>query len=394
LANILIGITGGIAAYKTAYLARLFITNSHNVRIIMTIGAERFITPLTFQALTNNPVLSSIGSASPISHIEFAEWADIMIIAPATANSIAKINHGIADNELTSTVLALKSPLLIAPAMNSNMYTNIATKQNISDLKSKGIYIIEPTEGVLACGDVGVGKLAEPIDIYHEAINILASNSILAGLKIIVTAGGTREAIDPVRYITNRSSGKMGQAIAEIARSMGAETLLITTKTDSDSKLKFNNSIYVNSADEMYNSLKEHINNYDILIMAAAISDYKVTSVSDKKIKKSGNNLELTLIENIDILETLSKTKLPHQIFVGFAAESDELENNAIKKLKTKHLDMIVANDISRSDIGFDSDMNEVSIFLPDGKRIDISKQSKKDIARHILKEVQKMVGK
>ncbi|MEF3254508.1 MAG: bifunctional phosphopantothenoylcysteine decarboxylase/phosphopantothenate--cysteine ligase CoaBC, partial [Deferribacterales bacterium] len=348
MSNILIGVTGGIAAYKIPSLCRLFTLSGDNVKVVMTNNATKFITPLTFESVTGNRVyiddFETYIEPSDIKHISLSEWADIFIIAPATANTISKIANGIADNLLTSIALAYRfneKPLLIAPAMNSNMYHNIFFKRNLNKLVKNGIYTVDPIEGVLACRDKGVGKMEEPEIIFKKGKSLVNRvNGILKGKKILVTAGPTVEYIDPVRFISNRSSGKMGYAIAEVAYEMGADVTLITGPT----YLKtFVNKIEVTSADEMYNAVSININNIDILIMAAAVADYKVATKFDKKIKKKDETLSLHLIKNVDILKEISKQKSDKQFFVGFAAESHDLEQNALQKLKEKCLDMIVA---------------------------------------------------
>lgn len=390
MSNILIGVTGGIAAYKIPSLCRLFTLSGDNVKVVMTNNATKFITPLTFESVTGNRVyiddFETYIEPSDIKHISLSEWADIFIIAPATANTISKIANGIADNFLTSIALAYRfneKPLLIAPAMNSNMYHNIFFKKNLDKLVKNGIYTVDPIEGVLACRDKGVGKMEEPEIIFKKGKSLVnRGNGILKGKKILVTAGPTVEYIDPVRFISNRSSGKMGYAIAEVAYEMGADVTLITGPT----YLKtFVNKIEVTSADEMYNAVSININNIDILIMAAAVADYKVATKFDKKIKKKDETLSLHLIKNVDILKEISKQKSDKQFFVGFAAESHDLEQNALQKLKEKCLDMIVANDISRSDIGFNVDENEVKVFFRDGSLLNLPKMSKYELAKNLL---------
>ncbi|MDE7169194.1 MAG: bifunctional phosphopantothenoylcysteine decarboxylase/phosphopantothenate--cysteine ligase CoaBC, partial [Mucispirillum sp.] len=323
MSNILLGVSGGIAAYKSAYLARLFVKDGHNVRVIMTKKAESFIGSVTFEALTGNPVLRDDYQPRSISHIEYAQWADICVIAPATANIIGKINMGIADDELTSSILALSCPLIIAPAMNCNMYNNIAVKKNIADLKENGVFIIEPDSGLLACGDIGTGKMKEPEDIAEVVYNILSGGNpeiineeqdILKGLNILVTAGPTREYLDPVRYITNRSSGKMGYAIAETAKSMGASVRLISGDVNIKSELPDIHKAV--SADDMYEAVMKFYHDADIIIMAAAVADYKPAQINDIKIKKSGETMTVELIKTKDILADMGRLKRDNQVLV------------------------------------------------------------------------------
>ncbi len=391
MSNILIGITGGIAAYKIPQLCRLFILNGHNVKVIMTENATKFITPLTLESITGNRVylddFEIYIEPDKIKHISLSDWADIFIIAPATANTIGKIANGIADNLLTSSVLAYdrSKPIIIAPAMNSKMYKNDFFQRNLNVLKDANFFIVEPTVGVLACKDEGVGKMAEPEDIYLFCKRFLRRSALLKGKKVLVTAGPTVEYIDPVRYISNKSSGKMGYALAEAAYEFGAEVLLISGPTNLKTFLE---KKLVTSAEEMFSEVMSRIDEVDILIMSAAVADYKVANYSEEKIKKKSDKLELHLTKNKDILKEASKIKKDAQIFVGFAAESHNLEENALKKMKEKKLDLIVANDISRKDIGFDAEDNEVTVFLSNGNRLKFDKMNKKLIAEEILKVV------
>lgn len=393
MSNILIGVTSGIAVYKVPYLCRRFILDGHSVKVIMTENATKFVTPLTFESLTRNRVhiddYETGAEPASIDHIDLGKWADVMIIAPATANTVAKFAHGIADNLLSSTYLAFEKgkPVFIAPAMNTNMYINEATQQNIDILKNRGAQIIDPVEGELACRDKGVGKMREPDEIFEKVISYFQKTSFLKGLKVIVTTGPTIEDIDPVRFISNRSSGKMGFAIGETAQKMGAEVLMISGPVSIRTDLK---TIFVRSASEMLETLKKHILQYDVLVMAAAVADYAVEEYVSTKIKKKSEELVLRLKKNPDILSELSRMKKKEQIFIGFAAESDNLEKNALDKLERKNLDFIVANDISRNDIGFDSEDNEVTIFFRDGTKENIAKCSKNKIAEIVLSKLKK----
>jgi phosphopantothenoylcysteine decarboxylase/phosphopantothenate--cysteine ligase len=389
MSNILIGVTGGIAAYKIPQLCRFFTLNGHNVKIIMTESAAKFVTPLTFEAITGNRVylddFKEYIEPENIKHISLTDWADIFIIAPATANTIGKIANGIADNLLTSSVMAYDSnkPLILAPAMNTKMFKNRFFQKNLNLLRENGVFIVDPTFGILACRDEGQGKMAEPEDIFLYSRRFLRKSSILKGKKVLVTAGPTVEYIDPVRYISNRSSGKMGYALAESAYEYGADVVLISGPTNLKT---FINKKDVISADQMYNEVISSLENIDILIMSAAVADYKIENYSEEKIKKNSESLELKLKKNKDILKEAAKFKSRNQIFVGFAAESHDLEANAFQKMKNKSLDMIVANDISRKDIGFDSEDNEVTIFFADGKRIKLEKMNKKLLSENIIK--------
>lgn len=399
MSNILIGVTGGIAAYKTPIIARLLQKQGHNVKFMMTENATKFIGYVTLEAISKSKVYQPFNEDNFImSHIELSNWADICIVAPATANTIGKFASGIADSSFLSTLMALKCPLVFAPAMNCNMLEHIAVKENIKKITSWGVSIIEPDIGELACGDTGKGRMADPEIIVERINNILLKKDnnisngyqdipkdILNGVNIIVTAGPTKEYIDPVRFITNRSSGKMGYAIAEVAYNMGANVTLITGETSLKSNVK--NIIQISTCSDMLDTLSTHINNCDILIMAAAIADYKPKSYSEEKIKKTDDTLTIELTKNIDILKELSKSKKDNQIFVGFAAETENLQSNAIKKLKEKNLDLIVANDVSRNDIGFDSDYNEAKLYFKDGNISETGRKLKTDIAKIIVTE-------
>ena len=393
MSNILVGVTGGIAAYKSAYLVREFIKAGHNVKVMMTKKAESFVGHTTFEALSLNPVLRDDFTPAPISHIDYASWADICIIAPATANIIGKINAGIADNELLSTILALKCPLVLAPAMNTNMYNNVIVQENIKNLQLKGIYMILPAEGLLACQTEGAGKMQEPEIIAKKVINILNNgsdsslkieNDMLSGLNILITAGPTKEYIDPVRYITNKSSGKMGYALAEEAYKMGANVTLISGEVNISSDIP--NIHKVISAEDMYNAFLSFYESADIMIMAAAVADYAPV-YENNKIKKNNDEMILSLKKTKDILSYAGSHKKDNQILVGFAAETNNLEEYAAQKLAKKHAYIIASNDVSRKDIGFDSDNNEMTLFFANGSITHTGMQSKKDIAKIILAE-------
>ncbi|MCA1927610.1 MAG: bifunctional phosphopantothenoylcysteine decarboxylase/phosphopantothenate--cysteine ligase CoaBC [Calditerrivibrio sp.] len=388
MSNILIGVSGGIAAYKIPQLCRLFNLDGFNVKVVMTENATKFVTPLTFEAITGNRVYTDDFQVyiepSNIKHISLPDWADIFIVAPATANTISKVANGIADNLLTSSILAYSSdkPLLIAPAMNSKMYSNRFFHRNLEYLSDNGINIVSPTKGILACGDEGIGKMAEPEQIFFAAKRLLKRSGLLKGKKILVTAGPTIEDIDPVRFISNRSSGKMGYAIAEAAYEMGGDVKLISGPTNLKT---FLDKIDVYSAEDMYNAILREVTNSDIVIMSAAVADYRVAEKSNVKIKKNEDLFELKLIKNIDILKSISTMKREGQIFVGFAAETNDLEQNALKKLHDKKLDIIVANDISREDIGFNSDENEVRLFFKNSNTLSLEKMPKKNMAKKLL---------
>lgn len=381
--NILIGITGGIAAYKICTLIRLYRKAGANVRVVLTPNALNFVTKLTLQTLSNNEVYVDnfeIDEYKP-EHIALTE-ADIFVIAPASANTIGKIANGICDNLLLSTACAFSKPILIAPAMNENMWNNPFVQENMSKLKKHGYHIVEPETGFLACGTNGVGRMKEPEEIFDRTAAIFSENKKLKGKKILITAGGTREKIDPVRYITNASSGKMGLALADNAYRMGADVTLISTfKADKPYK-----NIVTETALEMEKAVKENLSGQDCVIMAAAVSDYRVENCAENKIKKQGGVLELKLVENPDILKSICKT--PNKIICGFCAESENLLENAKAKIQKKGCDFLIANDISRKDIGFNTDENEVYIIDKSLNIKHIEKDTKENIAQRILEEI------
>ena len=381
--NILIGITGGIAAYKICTLIRLYRKAGANVRVVLTPNALNFVTKLTLQTLSNNEVYVDnfeIDEYKP-EHIALTE-ADIFVIAPASANTIGKIANGICDNLLLSTACAFSKPILIAPAMNENMWNNPFVQENMSKLKKHGYHIVEPETGFLACGTNGVGRMKEPEEIFDRTAAIFSENKKLKGKKILITAGGTREKIDPVRYITNASSGKMGLALADNAYRMGADVTLVSTfKSDKPYK-----NIVTETALEMEKAVKENLSNQDCVIMAAAVSDYRGENCAENKIKKQGGVLELKLVENPDILKSICKT--PNKIICGFCAESENLLENAKVKIQKKGCDFLIANDISRKDIGFNTDENEVYIIDKSLNIKHIEKDTKENIAQRILEEI------
>lgn len=407
--NILLGVTGGIAAYKSADLVRRLRDFGFDVRVVMTQSAQEFITPMTMQAVSGHSVHSELfdcESEAAMGHIELAKWADSVLIAPATANCIAKIAHGLADDLLSTIVLATDAQLIIAPAMNQQMWANQAVKDNIARLKIRGIDILEPASGVQACGDVGQGRMQEPLQIAEQVLQYVSESQSsaligkkLAGKKIVITAGPTQEAIDPVRYISNHSSGKMGYALAESAVEMGAEVVLISGPVDLSTNKK-TKLLKIKSAEEMLASVKENINDCDIFIGCAAIADYRPIDIASQKIKKNSEQMQLTLVRNPDILRWVSESRKKvnkddknkdrkNNIFVvGFAAESEKLKEFAMGKLKNKKLDMICANDISLPGLGFNSDKNALLILNKQGNETLLPAMSKKEIAKKVLAEV------
>ena len=386
--TVLIGITGGIAAYKICELIRKFQKAGAKTRVVCTPNALNFVTKLTLQNLSKNQVF--VDEFNPKDwkpeHISFADEADIMVIAPATANTISKIANGIADNLLTSIACAFSKQIIIAPAMNCNMWQNIAVQENISKLKSRGVEFLEPETGFLACGYSGKGRLCSIDKIFNATVESLNFSQKLAGKNVVITSGGTIEEIDPVRYISNYSSGKMGFALANSAKKMGANVTLITTKPI-EAPFK---TVKVKSAIQMQNALDEEFETADIIIMAAAVADYRVKNYSEQKLKKtSEDEITLQLVKNPDILKELCQKRGDRKkIIAGFCAESENLLENAKEKIAKKGCDFLVANDISRKDIGFSSDDNEVTILDKNGGMKKLEKASKAVIARQILEHI------
>lgn len=385
--TVLIGITGGIAAYKIPELIRMFKKNGANVKTIVTPNALEFVTEVTLKSLSNNDVAISQFETKDFKpeHIALTKEADIFLIAPATANTLSKIANGICDNLLTSVACAFQKPMILAPCMNTGMWENEAVQKNIKQLKSRGVIVLEPESGFLACGDEGKGRLPELGVIFEAVKSHLLPKQFLKNKKIVITSGGTKEEIDSVRYIGNYSSGKMGLSLAKSAQKFGAEVTLITTVQNQDFKGK---NILVKSADEMLEATEKEFQNSDILIMAAAVSDYRVKNRSNEKIKKTGNSIFLELVENPDILKTLSAKKRENQTVIGFCAESENLIENAKKKIDTKQCDYIIANDISDKSIGFSSDYNEVYIIDREKNTEKIEKSLKSEIADKIFERI------
>jgi len=383
--NVLLCVTGGIAAYKSAEIIRLFKKDGADVRVVMTKSAKEFITPLTLQAVSGNEIhdsLLDVKAESAMGHIELAKWADIILVAPCTAESLAKITHGRADDLMGSVILASNAKSYIAPAMNTTMWLDKSTQENFKTLVSRGMCFIGPDEGEQACGDVGPGRLVEPEKII-ELIRSDLHKGPLSGKTITITAGPTREQIDPVRYISNNSSGKMGYALAEAAKLQGANVNLVSGPVSITAN-KGINLFKINSAAEMLNKVFECMESSDIFISCAAVADFKPANYSDTKIKKEDSeNLEINLEKNHDILSEVSKHHNSAYI-VGFAAETTNVNDNASKKLNLKNLNMIISNDVSDKTIGFDSDDNEVHVITKN-ETIFLKKDKKIKIAREIL---------
>ena len=394
--NILLGITGGIAAYKTPdlvrQLQRLEINGKKvDIKAIVTENGAKLVSTISLATVTKNKVYTgTFDDAHDINHISLKDWADLLLIVPATANFLGKAAHGIADDLLTTTYLAMNCPILIAPAMNTDMWTKEVVQKNINILKARGAKFIEPEIGKLACNAVGAGKLASIETIINAVKDIsVPAKQILLNKKVVITAGPTREYLDPVRYITNPSSGKMGYALAEAARNFGAEVTLISGQTTLD-KPNNVNFISVISTEDMAKAAFTKAQNADIIIGAAAPSDLSPKDFSSEKVKKEDMTESISFKRTTDILKEIGKDKKPGQILVAFAAESDEKKilSYAKDKLKNKNADMIVANNIKRSDIGFNNDNNEATVIFADGKTINLPKQSKKEMAKSLLEEI------
>lgn len=409
--NIILGVTGGIAAYKCVDLVSRLRKQGANVHVILTKGAQNFVTETAMREISGNPVVTSMWQEIQqydVEHIALAQLADVVLVAPATANVIAKCACGMADDMLTTTLLATKAPVFFAPAMNTNMYENSITQQNLHTLQERGCHVIEPAAGHLACGTSGVGRMPEPQELVEILADFfatgkepaeadeadfrqhLAEGLDFSGVNILVTAAGTREPIDPVRYIGNRSSGKMGYAIAEAARELGANVTLISGPS-ALTPLAGVNFFKVESARDMRRLVLENFPESQIVIKAAAVADYRVKNVADHKIKKNDEELTLVLEKNPDILKELGQKKQKGQVLVGFAAETQNLIQYAQSKLERKNLDMIVANDVSKPQAGFNVDTNLIKLLKRDGSIEELPLMSKKDLAYIILNHVMKI---
>lgn len=386
--NVLLGVTGGIAVYKAAELARMLVKGGHDVKVMMTDSAREFVAPLTFRTLTGNPVATSMwtDTSSPFPHISLSEEADITVVAPATANVIAKISGGIADDLLTTTVLAARGIVMVAPAMNTRMFLNAVTQENIARMKEKGVLVVEPSEGQLACGDEGVGRMAEPSEIVTAVERQIALCSGLERRKVVVTAGPTREYIDPVRFISNPSTGKMGYAVAERAARRGAEVILISGPTDLYCPSGVER-VDVCSAAEMATAVKEKMPGADVLVMAAAVADYTPQEVADSKMKKSEGVPELRFVPTEDILNSVAANK-GKCVVVGFAAETDHVLENARRKLEEKRLDLIVANEVNCPRSGFGSDTDLAAVIGAAGEEAGLRMMSKVELADMLLDSI------
>ncbi len=392
---VVIGITGGIAAYKCAELVSRLRKSGAEVHVVMTPNACNFIGPLTMQSLSANPVHVEMFGESKlggIEHIELAQRADLVVVAPASANIIAKAACGMADNLLATVLLARKGQVLLAPAMNTAMYLNPLTQANLSKLKGLGYQVLEPGVGFQACGDQGPGRMPEPSEIFAACERILSESLRLAGKTVLVTAGGTREPIDPVRYIGNHSSGKMGYAVAGAASEAGARVILVSGPVSLEPPPGVE-VVSVGSASDMYQAVMEHFPACDVVVKAAAVADYRPEQSAMHKIKKSGDDLVLKLVQNPDILKELGKIK-GDKLLVGFAAETRDLLDNAAEKLKRKNLDMLIANDVTKPGAGFGSDTNLVAILYPDGGKEILPLMGKSEVAREIISRMVSLLDK
>ncbi len=393
--TVVIGVSGGIAVYKTLDVVSRLRKLGVNVNVIMTKSATEFVTPLSFQSLSQNYVVCDMfedPKTWDVEHISLAKRADVFLIAPATANVIGKIANGIADDMLTTTVMATKAKVLIAPAMNTNMYENPILQRNINTLKELGYNFVEPESGRLACGDTGKGKLASPETIVDEVVKLLSKEQDLKGKSIIVTAGPTVESIDPMRYITNRSTGKMGYSIAKEAIERGADVTLITGPTNLTPPQNLKKLVKIESAKDMYEAVLENLDENDVVIKSAAVADYKPKNYSNKKIKKSDDDLVIELDRNKDIAQEIGKIK-NNKILVGFAAETNDLIENASLKIKKKNLDFIVANDLTKEGAGFGVDTNIVKIIDKEGNITEYPKMKKEEVANIILDKIKELLS-
>ena len=388
--NIVVGVTGGISAYKTVTLCSRLVKAGALVDVILTDAASEFVRPLTYQALTHRPVITKMFSLlqeTEIGHVSLGKRADLIIIAPTTANTLAKLAYGLADNMLTTTTLACRAPIIVAPAMETGMWDNPATQANLQILLKRGVYVIGPVEGHLASGSSGTGRMSEPVELFNAARWILSRREPLRGTRVIVSAGGTREAIDPVRFLGNRSSGKMGYALAQAASDRGADVVLIHGPTSLE-KLYGVEDVTVETAGQMHAAVLEAVSGADALIMAAAVADYRPATSAEHKIKKSDAGLSLNLVRTQDILSAVAEKRDENsrlKAVIGFAAETESLVANARKKLTRKRLDLIVANDVSSPDSGFSVDTNRVTLIDSAGETSELPQLQKQEIAEIIM---------
>lgn len=391
--NIVLGVTGGIAAYKACEVVSRLKKLGANVDVIMTENATKLVAPLTFETLSCRPVCVDTFSRTEswdVKHISLAQKADLFVVAPATANLMAKLAHGIADDMLSTTLLATKAPILLAPAMNTGMWTAEATQENLRTLQNRGVHTVGPGSGFLACGDSGAGRMSEPVQIVEEIQRLMTLKSDMAGLKVLVTAGPTVERIDPVRYLTNDSSGKMGFAIAQAALDRGAEVTVLCGNVHITPPSRAN-IVKVQSTQDLHDAMMAHCEAQDVIIQAAAPADYRVKEIAPEKIKKQdGAPMVLELVENPDVAKAVGQKKRPGQTLVGFAAETENLLENAERKLGKKNLDLIVANDVSQEGAGFGVDTNIVTLLTRNGLE-QLPMMKKSEVAHRILNKVMEL---
>lgn len=394
--RLLVGVCGGIAAYKACYLVSRLVQDGAEVRVVMTPSAARFVGPASFRSLTNQPVATDMWEALPEStpHIALSQFAELAVVVPATANTLAKVAHGVCDNLLTATIAATEAPVLFAPAMNQAMWDNPITQSNVARLQALGYHFVMPEAGHLACGDEGRGRLAEPETIRQALIDILcpAQASPLAGKKVLITAGPTREWLDPVRFLSNPASGRMGLALAGAAAARGAQVLLVLGPTHLEAPTGIE-TIEVEKAQEMYQEVIDHLPGTEVFIGAAAVADYRPEAEAQQKQKKTGEPKDLHLVPTPDILKEVAASAHRPAVVVGFAAETEDLESQAQAKLESKDLDLIVANDLSRPGTGFAVDTNEVLILDRRGEREFLSRRPKTEIAARIMSQIEQLLA-
>ena len=392
---IVFGVSGGIAAYKAVEVVRRLAERGFDVRVVMTEHATRLVGPDTFRAVSGNPVSLRLFDAQgkAMEHISLARAADVVVVAPATANILAKMAHGLADDLLSTTLLATRAPVLVAPAMNREMYRHPATQENLRKLRERGVQVVGPESGPLACGEEGEGRMAEPPAIVEAVLRLLGARGDLSGHRVLVTAGGTREPLDPVRFIGNRSSGKMGYALAETARELGAEVILVSGPTQLQAPPGVER-VMVETAEEMRREVIARCTGCSVVAMAAAVADFTPSRRSEEKIKRAvREGLTVELVPTPDILGELRERKPPGQVLVGFAAETGDLLTKARKKMEDKGVDILVANDVSRPGSGFDSDYNQAVILFRDGREMELDLMPKRELALRIWEAVAGLLG-
>lgn len=391
-AKIILGVSGSIAAYKAVYLLRLLKKSGADVRVVTSPSVSEFVGELTFSSLSGHPVFSGLWEEEWSQHVELGVWADLMIVAPATAHTLAKFAHGLCDNALTAVYLAAKCPVMVAPAMDVDMFLHPRTQANLNILAADGVQVLPTGTGFLASGLEGPGRLLEPDDIYDQIVKHLTADLPLNGKRILISAGPTQEAIDPVRFLSNRSSGKMGYALAEVAAQMGAEVILVSGPTALTAPAQVQ-KISVRSAQDMYEAVHAHREDMDVVIMAAAVADYTPTEVADHKLKKKEGDLSIALKRTKDILNSLGQDKRDGQILVGFAMETNNELENAQKKLVSKNLDFVVLNSLRDSGAGFGHETNKITILDRSGEHESFPLKSKREVARDILDKVAKVIA-